>query len=352
MSFRRMPESSNFNKFWMPDQVRHDGFGTFYENVKLNWPLIFAGLSAVISADNSRVNIEEQTTSMSDKTVIQKKPAWLKRRIPAGSAHERVRNLIDRNRLHTVCQEAKCPNIWECFSSQTATFLILGSTCTRNCGFCAVSSGSPALLDPDEPEKVAEAAQQMNLEYVVITSVTRDDLPDGGAGQFAKTIQAVRNKIPNIMIEVLIPDFQGDPESLQKVVSIHPDVLNHNLETVPRLYDTVRPQAVYERSLMLLARAKKWNPTLQTKSGLMLGLGETAEEVRHTLADLLEAGCRLLTLGQYLQPTRTHLPVVRFIPPEAFDQWKETALGMGFDQVASGPFVRSSYHAKTLFEAV
>jgi len=284
--------------------------------------------------------------------IIQKKPAWLKRRIPAGSAHERVRNLIEKSRLHTVCQEAKCPNIWECFSSQTATFLILGSTCTRNCGFCAVSGGTPAPIDPDEPDKLAKAAQQMNLEYVVITSVTRDDLPDGGAGQFAETIHAVRNKIPDIMVEVLIPDFRGNPESLRKVVSARPDVLNHNLETVPRLYDVVRPQAVYERSLTLLKRAKEWNPTMQTKSGLMLGLGEEAAEVRQTLADLLEAGCRMLTLGQYLQPTRAHLPVARFIPPEGFDLWKESALEMGFDQVASGPFVRSSYHAKALFEAV
>ena len=288
---------------------------------------------------------------MSDR-IIQKKPAWLKRRIPAGSAHERVRNLIDRGRLHTVCQEAKCPNIWECFSNQTATFLILGSICTRDCGFCAVSGGTPTPLDPDEPEKVAEAAQQMNLEYVVITSVTRDDLPDGGAGQFAETIQAVRSKIPDIMVEVLIPDFRGDPDALRMVVSARPDVLNHNLETVPRLYEIVRPQAVYERSLTLLRNAKKWNPTLQTKSGLMLGLGEEAEEVRQALGGLLEVGCRMLTLGQYLQPTRVHLPVVRFIPPEEFDRWKQDALEMGFDQVASGPFVRSSYHAKALFEAV
>jgi len=289
---------------------------------------------------------------MSLQNPIQKKPSWLKRRIPAGSAHEKVRNLVDQSRLHTVCQEAKCPNIWECFSNQTATFLILGSTCTRNCGFCAVTSGSPAPVDPQEPEKVAEAAKKMKLEYVVVTSVTRDDLGDGGADLIAETIHALRNKIPKIMTEVLIPDFQGCPEALEKVVSARPHVLNHNLETVPRLYDTVRPQAVYERSLTLLKRTKKWDPTLQTKSGLMLGLGETQEELQQTLKDLLNTGCRLLTLGQYLQPTRAHLPVTRFIPPEEFDQWKETALNLGFDQVASGPFVRSSYHAKTLFEAV
>ena len=289
---------------------------------------------------------------MSVQNPIQKKPSWLKRRIPAGSAHEKVRNLMDQSKLHTVCQEAKCPNIWECFSNQTATFLILGSTCTRNCGFCAVAGGSPTPIDPQEPEKVAKAVKKMNLEYVVVTSVTRDDLDDGGAGLFAETIHALRNKIPKIMIEVLIPDFQGCPEALEKVVSARPHVLNHNLETVPRLYDTVRPQAVYERSLTLLKRVKKWDPTLQTKSGLMLGLGETPEELQQSLKDLLSIGCRLLTLGQYLQPTRSHLPVARFIPPEEFDQWKETALNLGFDQVASGPFVRSSYHAKTLFEAV
>ena len=289
---------------------------------------------------------------MSEKHDPRKKPHWLKRRIPAGSAHERVRHLIDRGKLHTVCQEARCPNIWECFSSQTATFLILGATCTRNCRFCAISGGAPEPIDPEEPNKVADAAKQMNLEYAVITSVTRDDLPDGGAGQFAGTIAAVRRRIPGIMVEVLIPDFQGDPDALEKVISAAPDVLNHNLETVPRLYATVRPQAVYERSVLLLANAKKRRPEIQTKSGLMLGLGETSTEVRQTLSDLLQAGCRLLTLGQYLQPTRAHLPVARYIPPAEVDRWKETALEMGFDQVASGPFVRSSYHAKALFEAV
>ncbi len=279
------------------------------------------------------------------------KPPWLKRRIPAGAEHERVRNLVEKNRLHTVCQEARCPNIWECFSSQTATFLILGSVCTRNCGFCAVTAGTPTPLDPREPDNVAEAAVKMNLKYVVITSVTRDDLADGGSGVFAKTIKAVREKIPEATIEVLIPDFQGNPDALKKVVVAFPDVLNHNLETVPRLYKTVRPQAIYGRSLELLQRAGKWEPSLQTKSGLMLGLGETEKEVEQTLNDLLEVGSRMLTLGQYLRPTKAHLPVERFIPPEEFNEWKSIALTMGFDQVASGPFVRSSYHAKELFNA-
>ncbi|HIJ54657.1 MAG TPA: lipoyl synthase [Deltaproteobacteria bacterium] len=288
---------------------------------------------------------------MSNQKPDKPKPPWLKRRIPAGAEHERVRNLVERSRLHTVCQEARCPNIWECFSSQTATFLILGSVCTRNCGFCAVTAGSPAPLDPSEPDNVAEAASKMKLKYVVITSVTRDDLPDGGSGVFAETIKAVRSKNPAAMIEVLVPDFQGSPDALRKVVEAYPDVLNHNLETVPRLYQTVRPQAIYGRSLELLQRAGKCEPSLQTKSGLMLGLGEMEIEVEQTLNDLLEVGCRMLTMGQYLQPTKSHLPVERFIPPEEFNEWKDTALKMGFKQVASGPFVRSSYHAKELFNA-
>lgn len=278
------------------------------------------------------------------------KPSWLKRRLPSGPAYEGVRRLISQRQLHTVCQEARCPNIWECFSRRTATFLILGSNCTRSCRFCAVSSGSPTPLDPEEPERVAEAAEKMKLNYVVVTSVTRDDLADGGADHFAATIAAIRIKIPEAMIEVLIPDFQGNPEALQSVVTAAPDVLNHNLETVPRLYPKVRPQAVYLRSLELLKRAKTWSADLQTKSGLMLGLGESREEIQRTLKDLLNAGCNMLTLGQYLQPTANHLPVQRFIPPEEFDDWKQDALQMGFTQVASGPLVRSSYHAKELFE--
>ena len=288
---------------------------------------------------------------MKDLNPTKPKPPWLKRRIPAGAEHEQVRNLVESNRLHTVCQEAQCPNIWECFSSRTATFLILGSVCTRNCGFCAVTAGTPAPLDPEEPDNVAHAASKMDLKYVVITSVTRDDLSDGGAEVFAKTIRAVRRKVPAATIEVLIPDFQGCPNALRKVVDARPDVLNHNLETVPRLYPTVRPQAIYHRSLELLKRSKKWGISLSTKSGLMLGLGETANEIEHTFNDLLEVGCSMLTLGQYLRPTTAHLPVERFIPPETFDEWKKTALKLGFKQVASGPFVRSSYHAKELFNA-
>ena len=299
-------------------------------------------------ASNFTLYDMKDQTSNKDR---QPKPSWLKRRIPAGAEHEQVRYLVEKSRLHTVCQEARCPNIWECFSSQTATFLILGSVCTRNCGFCAIAAGTPTPPDPGEPDNVAAAAEKMNLKYVVITSVTRDDLPDGGSEIFADTIKAVREKIPEAMIEVLIPDFQRNSDALNKVVDAFPDVLNHNLETVPRLYNTVRPQAVYDRSLELLNRAKKREPSLQTKSGLMLGLGERDEEVKQTLKDLLETGCRMLTLGQYLKPTKAHLPVKRFIPPEEFNEWKDTALTLGFKQVASGPFVRSSYHAKELFKA-
>jgi lipoyl synthase len=263
-----------------------------------------------------------------------------------------MRSLIKDQDLHTVCQEARCPNQWECFSCRTATFLIMGSRCTRNCRFCAVEQGPSGPPDPAEPVRVAEAARRMGLRYVVITSVTRDDLADGGAGCFAETIKTVRIELPEALTEVLIPDFQGDVEALRTVVSAHPDVLNHNLETVPRLYPSVRPGAVYRRSLELLRKAKTFDPLLPTKSGLMLGLGESAEEIRHALQDLRDAGCSMLTLGQYLQPSKEHLAVQRYVPPEEFDHWREVAMAMGFARVASGPFVRSSYHAKDLYQTV
>jgi lipoic acid synthetase len=228
----------------------------------------------------------------------------------------------------------------------------MGPNCTRNCRFCAVEHGPSGPPDPGEPARVADAVQSMRLSYVVITSVTRDDLPDGGAGLFAKTIKEIRNRMPDALVEVLIPDFQGNTNALRTVVQAHPDVLNHNLETIPRLYPAVRPEAVYRRSLELLKQAKEYDPTVPTKSGLMLGLGESAEELEETLLDLLDAGCTMLTLGQYLQPTRDHLPVERFIRPEEFGDWKDRALEMGFSEVASGPFVRSSYHAKELYQAI
>lgn len=280
------------------------------------------------------------------------KPGWLKRRLPAGEAFGQVEALIRRGRLHTVCQAAKCPNIWECFSDRTATFLILGGRCTRSCAFCAVDSGRPEPLDPEEPGRVAEAAAAMGLAYVVVTSVTRDDLPDGGASHFAALIRAVRERIPGVRIEVLIPDFQGDAAALAAVVAARPDVVNHNIETVPRLYPRVRPQADYRRSLELLAAVGRLDPAIPAKSGLMLGLGEEADEVRAALSDLRAAGCRILTLGQYLQPSEAHLPVERYVPPEEFAAWRAEALALGFAEVASGPFVRSSYHAKESYGAL
>ena len=275
-----------------------------------------------------------------------RKPPWLKRSFPAGNAHRKVADLLRRGGLHTVCEEALCPNQGECFSRGTATFLILGDRCTRDCRFCSVAHGPSGPPDPGEPVKVAEAVREMGLRYVVITSVTRDDLEDGGAGLFARTIQEIRKRKPETLVEVLIPDFQGDMHALEKVLVARPDVLNHNLETIPRLYPAVRPEAVYRRSLELLERVRVYDPAIPTKSGLMLGLGETAEEIDRTLRDLLEVGCRLLTLGQYLQPTRRHLPVHRFVPPSEFQEWRKAALDLGFAEVASGPFVRSSYRAE------
>jgi lipoic acid synthetase len=275
---------------------------------------------------------------------------WLKRRLPTGEAFHQVQALIDSGRLHTVCQEAKCPNIWECFSHRTATFLIMGERCTRNCGFCAVAAGPPGPLDPDEPARVAAAADRMGLGYIVVTSVTRDDLADGGAAHFAAVIEALRRRIPAAEIEVLIPDFQGDAAALSTVLSARPSVLNHNVETVPRLYPRVRPRADYRRSLELLRRAAMTAPGIPVKSGLMLGLGEEPGEIRQTLRELHRTGCRILTLGQYLRPSPQHLPVERYLPPEEFEEWRREALAIGFSEAASGPFVRSSYHAKESFQ--
>jgi lipoic acid synthetase len=281
-----------------------------------------------------------------------RKPDWLKRRLPTGGTFNEVRELIDAGKLHTVCQEAKCPNIWECYSHRTATFLIMGGRCTRNCRFCSVTSGPPAPLDPDEPARVAEAVERMGLKYVVVTSVTRDDLPDGGAAHFAAAIREIRRRVAAAHIEVLIPDFQGDRAALETVLRARPDVLTHNIETVPRLYPRIRPQADYRRSLVLLSRARKLDPGIPTKSGLMLGLGERPEEIRQTLQGLRGVGCRILTLGQYLQPTPEHLPVENYIPPGDFENWRKAALEMGFSEVASAPFVRSSYHAGESFRAL
>jgi len=283
---------------------------------------------------------------------VPRKPAWLKRRLPSGSGFEKVRALIDNCHLHTVCQEAKCPNIWECFSRETATFLILGDRCTRNCRFCAVAHGPEHLPDPVEPGQVASAVQQLQLAYVVITSVTRDDLSDGGAAHFAKTIQAVKKQCPKVGIEVLIPDFQGNHDAWQTILDARPDVLNHNLETIQRLYPTVRPEADYGRSLDLIRYVADNGGDITTKSGLMLGLGETRKELLAAFADMVQVGCRILTLGQYLQPSKAHLPVARYVPPEEFHELRKIALGMGFRDVAAEPFVRSSYRAKELYRSV
>jgi len=285
-------------------------------------------------------------------SVLVQKPKWLRRPLPTGPEYEKVRAMISEDRLHTVCQEAKCPNMWECFSQKTATFLIMGSRCTRNCGFCSVLPGPLGPPDPAEPARVADVAHQMGLKYVVVTSVTRDDIPDGGASRFAQTIEAVRSKMPDACVEVLIPDFQGNRDALLTVLRARPDVLNHNIETVPRLYPRVRPQAEYQRSLDILRWAHAHDAALPVKSGLMLGLGEKQPEVEDTLADLRAAGCRILTLGQYLQPSKNHLPVARFIPPEEFETWRRRAVKIGFTEVASGPFVRSSYHAKELYQEI
>lgn len=277
-------------------------------------------------------------------------PSWLWRRasVEAERAARRMEHLLDDLHLRTVCQEARCPNLAECFGRGTATFMILGQVCTRGCRFCAVEHGNPQLLDPYESQRVAEAAARLSLDHVVVTSVTRDDLSDGGAGQFAATIEALRRRLPRATVEVLIPDFGGSCAALERVLAAEPDVLNHNLETVPRLYPRVRPGANYGRSLGVLAYARTRSKRVKTKSGLMLGLGERVTEVLQVLQDLRRAGCDMLTLGQYLQPTDRQLPVARHVPPDEFDSYQDRAEEMGFRSVAAGPMVRSSYHAENL----
>ncbi|MBI5640587.1 MAG: lipoyl synthase [Nitrospirae bacterium] len=263
-----------------------------------------------------------------------------------------TKRLLRRHRLSTVCEEARCPNQAGCFSKPTAAFMILGPNCTRNCGFCSVSFSPPKPVDSGEPLNVAEAALEMGLKYVVITSVTRDDLEDGGAGQFAGTISAVRDRLPSARVEVLTPDFRGDGAALKKVLDAGPDVYNHNVETVPRLYHAVRPQADYARSLGVLSMAKDMAPDIHIKSGFMLGLGETYEEIIGLLKDLRESGCDLITIGQYLRPTRNNLPVVKYVDPAVFEGLRITALDMGFKYAASGPLVRSSMNAEEMYEHV
>jgi len=278
-------------------------------------------------------------------------PEWLKKRVHAGDLGAPVRELIGSLHLDTVCRAAHCPNQCECFSKGIATFMIMGSVCSRNCTFCAVDHGHTQPLEADEPDRVAEAARVLGLRHVVITSVTRDDLPDGGAGHFARTIRAVRSACAAV-IEVLTPDFQGSREAIDAVLAARPDIFNHNIETVERLYPVVRPQADYRRSLALLRYVKDAAPHIHTKSGMMVGVGETRDDVLAACRDLREAGCDILTIGQYLRPSPWHLPIDRFVPPDEFDDYRREALAMGFLSVASGPFVRSSYNAKEVFEAV
>lgn len=274
-----------------------------------------------------------------------RKPDWLKVKIRSGAESNTVNQILNRLSLHTVCQEANCPNLMECFSKKTATFMILGSQCTRNCKFCNVTKGKPEPVDEKEPVNVANAVNELGLKYVVITSVTRDDLNDGGASHFAKVIESIKDINENIIVEVLIPDFKGDELALKKVVKAKPEVINHNVETIPRLYSTVRPMAIYERSLKLLENVKKMDKNILTKSGIMLGLGEKEEEVIELMKDLLKVNCDMLTIGQYLAPSKKHHPVIEYVHPEQFKKYKEIGMELGFKFVASAPLVRSSYHA-------
>ena len=273
------------------------------------------------------------------------RPAWLRAPAPVGGNYQELKTLITGLKLHTVCESAACPNVGECWNRRTATFMILGNVCTRRCGFCAVQKGGPLAVDYDEPRRVAEACAAMGLKYAVVTSVNRDDRKDGGAELFRLTIDAIRERIPGCKVEVLVPDFQGSHAAMEIVMSDAPDVLNHNTETVPRLYRQVRLGARYERSLDMLAYAKQLSPETPVKSGLMLGLGETPEEVLQVMRDLRAHSVDILTLGQYLRPSPKHLPIVRYVPPAEFAELRKAGIGMGFAHVEAGPLVRSSYHA-------
>ena len=271
-------------------------------------------------------------------------PSWFKVRFRPGPHYQEIRHLMDTHHLHTICEEARCPNIWECWNNQTATFLILGDICTRRCHYCSVTTGRPSAVDQEEPQRVADAVKLLKLRHAVVTSVNRDDLPDGGAALFAETIQRIRQKNPTCTVEVLIPDFQGRRADVEVVMQAKPDILNHNIETVPRLFPSIRPQGKYGRSLDVLQWAKSMGG--RTKSGLMTGLGESDEEIRGVMRDLHEVECEILTIGQYLQPTLQHEPVSRYYTPEEFEEFKQEGIALGFQHVESGPLVRSSYHAE------
>jgi lipoyl synthase len=285
---------------------------------------------------------EEITTT--ENNVRIKKPNWLRVKLPIGENYRKVRALVDEHKLHTICESGSCPNMGECWGEGTATFMILGNICTRSCGFCAVQTGKPETVDEFEPGKVAHSIKTMGIKHAVITSVDRDDLKDGGSGIWVQTVKAVRHQSPGTTMETLIPDFAGKWENLQQIIDVAPEIVSHNLETVRRLTKQVRIQAKYDRSLEVLFRLKKGG--MRTKSGVMLGLGETDEEVIETMEDLKAVGVDILTLGQYLQPTPKHLPIVEFVTPERFDKYRELGLKMGFRFVESGPLVRSSYHAE------
>ena len=276
---------------------------------------------------------------------IKRKPKWLTIPYQDNENQESVIELLKRLDLNTVCVEAKCPNLTECFESKTATFMILGAKCTRNCRFCNVNNDLPEQVDSEEPEKVALTTKELGLDYIVVTSVTRDDLPDGGANQFAATIHALREHCPKTKVEVLIPDFKGEVRALKAVVAAKPDVIGHNVETVPALYEQIRPEAIYSRSLKVIEEIKKLDSNIYSKSSLMVGCGETKEQVLQVMDDLRTVGCDFLTIGQYLAPSKKHYPVQEYIHPDVFDEYREIALLKGFKHVASGPFVRSSYHA-------
>ncbi len=284
---------------------------------------------------------------------VERKPDWLRVKIRKGKNLNYVKGILQQLSLNTVCEEANCPNRLECFSKRTATFMILGNQCSRNCRFCNVSHQELQAVDPKEPSRVAEAAVRLGLKHVVITSVTRDDLPDGGAKHFAETIGAIRGLDDNMVVEVLIPDLQGDIEALKLIIAAKPEIINHNIETVPRLYQDVRPMAIYERSLELLKRVKELDPSIMTKSGIMAGLGEEQQEVLSVMKDLRENGCDFLTIGQYLAPSTAHYPVKEYVKPEVFEKYRASGMAMGFSHVASSPLVRSSYNAAEAFnEAV
>lgn len=285
------------------------------------------------------------TTDQNNKQVSDKKPDWIRIKLQTGENYSEIKSMMRSKTLHTVCEEARCPNIYECWANRTATFMILGDICTRACRFCAVNTGLPTELDLQEPERVADSTVQMGLKHCVVTSVARDDLQDGGAMIFAETIQAIRRKAPFCSVEVLIPDFMGNWDALKLVMDAKPDILNHNVETVERLSDRVRAKAKYSRTLELLRRAKEMQPQIPTKSSIMLGVGEAWDEILQTMDDLRAVGCNILTIGQYLQPTKKHLEIEKYYHPDEFAKLKEEGMKRGFSHVESGPLVRSSYHA-------